>query len=262
MNIIVPIKQVPNLTDDLEINPEGVNVDLDALQYVLNEFDEHAIEEAVLTKESAGGAVTVIGVDTTGELNEALHTALAKGADKAAKITGDFPRGTDSHTQARLLADAIRGLSPDVVFTGVQAADDRDGQIGPMIAAHLGIPYVGVVTGVAVKDGKAIVHKEYAGGVMAEFEVTLPMVVGVQAAHQPPRYAPVSKIRQMAKTAKIEEIAGGEAAVVERAWGCASTVRRMFKPEAAGHAEMWEGGPDEVAEKIAALIKEKGLWKG
>jgi electron transfer flavoprotein beta subunit len=255
MNIVVLFKQIPNLTDELEINGEGNDLDHDALQYVLNEFDEHALEEAVLTKESAGGTVTVIGVDTTGELNEALHTALAKGADRAAKITGDFTRGTDSHTQARLLADAIKSLSPDLVFTGVQAADDRDGQIGPMIAAHLGSPYVGVVTGVTAKDGKAVVHKEYAGGLMAEFEVTLPMVVGVQAAHQPPRYAPVSKIRQIAKTAKIEEIAGGEVA------GAGSTVRRMFKPVSAGHAEMWEGSPEEVAEKVAALIAEKGFLK-
>ncbi|MBI2976610.1 MAG: electron transfer flavoprotein subunit beta/FixA family protein [Chloroflexi bacterium] len=255
MNIVVPIKQIPNLTDELEINGDGTGLDHDALQYVLNEFDEHAIEEAVLAKEAAGGTVTVIGVDTTGELDGALHTALAKGADKAARITGDFPRGTDSHTQAKLLANAIRSLSPDLVLTGVQAADDRDGQIGPMIAAHLGLPYVGVVTGVAVKDGKAIVHKEYAGGLMGEFEVSLPMVVGVQAAHQPPRYAPVSKVRQIAKTAKIDEIAGGEAA------GAGSTVRRMFKPEAAGHAEMWEGSPEEIAEKIAAVIRERGLLK-
>ena len=255
MNIIVPIKQVPNLTDDLEINSEGNNLDHDALQYVLNEFDEHAIEEAVLAKESAGGAITVIGVDTTGELDGALHTALAKGADKAAKVTGDFPRGVDSHTQARLLAEAIQGMSPDLVLTGVRAADDRDGQVGPMIAAHLGLPYIGVVTGVEVTDGKVVVHKEYAGGVMAEFEAALPLVVGVQAAHQPQRYAPVSKIRQIAKAVSIEEIAG------DVALGAGSTVRRMFKPESAGHAEMWEGSPEEIAEKIVALMAEKGVLK-
>lgn len=255
MNIIVPIKQIPNLTDELEVNGEGTDLDHDALQYVLNEFDEHALEEAVLTKEAAGGAVTVIGVDTTGELDGALHTALAKGADKAAKITGDFRRGTPSHTQARLLADAIGGMSPDIVFTGVQAADDRDGQVGPLLAAHLGMPYVGVVTGVTVKEGKAVVHKEYAGGMMAEFEVSLPAVIGVQAAHQPPRYAPVSKIRQIAKSAQIEEVGCAEAV------GAGSTVRRMFKPESAGHAEMWDGDPQAVADKIAALIAERGLLK-
>jgi electron transfer flavoprotein beta subunit len=256
MNIIVAIKQIPNLTDELDINADGNNLDHDALDYVLNEFDEHALEEAVLAKEAAGGTVTVIGVDTTGELDGALHTALAKGADQAAKITGDYPRGTPSHAQAKLLADAIQTKAPELVLAGVQAADDRDGQLGPLIAAHLGWPYVGVVTGITVKDGQLVAHKEYAGGLMAEFEVALPAVVGVQAAHQPPRYAPVSKIRQMAKTAQIEEITGGEAA------GSGSTVRRMFKPEAAGHAEMWGDEPEEVAEKIAALLAEKGLAGG
>ncbi len=255
MNIIVPIKQVPNLTDELEINDEGTDLAHDMVQYVLNEFDEHALEEAVLIKESVGGTVTVIGVDTTGELDGILHLALAKGADKAMKITGDFMPGTPSHVQAQLIADAIRTLAPDIVLTGVQAADDRDGQIGPMLAAHLNLPYVGVVTGVSITDGQAIVHKEYAGGVMAEFIVALPMVVGVQAAHRPPRYAPVSKIRQIAKTARIEALAGVETAQA------GSTVRRMFKPEAAGHAEMWDGTPDEIAEKIADLLAEKGLLK-
>jgi electron transfer flavoprotein beta subunit len=255
MNIVVALKQVPNLTDELEINADGTALDYDALTYVLNEFDEQALEEAVLAKEAAGGNVTVIGVDVTGELDGALHTALAKGAEKAMKVTGDLARGTDSHTQARLLAEAIRGLSPDLLLTGVQAADDRDGQIGPMIAAHLELPYVGVVTGVTAGAGLVRVHKEYAGGVLAEFEVTLPAVIGVQAAHQPPRYAPVSKIRQIAKTAQIEAVAG------QPANGAGSRVRRMFKPEAAGHAEMWDGDAEEVAGKIAALMAAKGLMK-
>jgi electron transfer flavoprotein beta subunit len=255
MKIVVAVKQIPNLTDELDVDAEGTGLDYDALTYVLNEFDEQALEEAVLAKEAVGGSVTVIGVDTTGELDGTLHTALAKGADTAMKVTGAFARSTDSHTQARLLAEAIRPLSPDLVLTGVQAADDRDGQIGPMVAAHLGVPYVGVVTGVSLQAGTARVHKEYAGGVMAEFEVALPAVIGVQAAHQPPRYAPVSKIRQIAKTAQIQAVA--EEAVVE----AGSTVRRMFKPEAAGHAEMWEGEPEAVADKIAALMAAKGLLK-
>ncbi|MCC7360651.1 MAG: electron transfer flavoprotein subunit beta/FixA family protein [Anaerolineales bacterium] len=255
MNIVVAIKQVPNLTDELELNADATGLDLAALTYVLNEFDEQALEEAALTKETAGGSVTVIGVDTTGELDSALHTALAKGADKAVKITGDFDGGADSRTQARLLAGALSALAPDLVLTGVQAADDRAGQIGPMLAAHLGWPYVGVVTSVLAGAGQVKVHKEYAGGLLAEFEVALPAVIGVQAAHQPPRYAPVSRIRQIAKTAQIEAVAA------EAGGPAGSPVRRMFKPEAAGHAEMWDGGPDEVAEKIAGLIAERGLAK-
>ena len=254
MNIIVAIKHIPSLADELELNAEGTNLDFDEVDFTLNEFDEHAIEQAVLIKEASGGSVTVIGVDVIEELDGVLHTALAKGADKAAKIVGDFEPGIDSHTQARWLADAIQGMSPDLVLTGVQAADDLDGQIGPMLAAYLDMPYVGVVMGVEAADGKATVYKEYSGGVMAKFEVDLPAVIGVQAATSPPRYAPISKIRQVAKTAEIEEIE-----VDEEGDGAGLTLRKMAPPVSAGHAEMLDGDAEEVAEKIIEIIKERGL---
>jgi len=254
MNIVVAIKQIPSLVDELELNDQGTDLEFDEVDFTLNEFDEHAIEQAVLIKEAGGGTVTVIGVDLIEELDGVLHTALAKGADKVVKIVGDFEPGMASHTQAGLLAEAIKDLSADVVLTGVQAADDRDGQIGPMLAAHLDMPYVGVVANVSVSGNQATVHKEYSGGVMAELTASLPVVVGVQAASQPPRYAPISKVRQMAKTADIEEI---EAEADEA--GAGSTVRQMSPPVSAGHAEMIEGDPEEVAEKLVELIRQRGL---
>ncbi len=254
MNIVVAIKHVPSTTDELELNEDGTNLDFDEIDFLLNEFDEHAIEQAVLLKEAAGGEVTVIGVDVIEELDGVLHTALAKGADKAAKIVGDIEPPVSSHTQAKWLADAIAEMNPDLVLTGVQAVDDLDGQIGPMLAAYLDLPYVGVVTGVSSQNGSVLAHKEFAGGVMAEYEVTLPAVLGIQAAEKPPRYAPISKIRQMAKSAEIEEFEVDEDFEYE---GC--ELRKMAKPEAAGHAEMIEGDPEEVAEKIIAILEERGL---
>lgn len=253
MNIVVAIKHIPSLIDELELNSSGTNLDFDEVDFVLNEFDEHAVEQAALVKEAAGGTVTVIGVDLIEELDGILHTALAKGADKAVKIVGDFEPGMDSHTHARMLADAIKGMSPDLVLTGVQAADDLDGQIGPMLAVYLDMPYVGVVAGVEAADGVAKVIKEYSGGMMAEFEVSLPVVVGVQAASQPPRYAAVSKIRQIAKTATIEEVEA------ETGAGGGLTIRKMAKPVSTSHAEMFEGDAEAVAAKIIEIIKERGL---
>lgn len=254
MNIIVAIKHVPSLIDELELNDDGTDLDFDSVDFTLNEWDEQAIEEAVLIKEAAGGTVTVVGIDLIEELDGVLHTALAKGADRAVKIVGDLEPGLSSHAQARLLAEAIKDMSPDIVLSGVQAPDDRDGQIAPMLAAYLDMPYVGVVAGAKVTDGKAVVHKEYAGGVMAEFEVSLPMVVGVQVASQPPRYAPISKVRQIAKTATIDEIEVGEAGPA-----AGSTVRKMAPPVSTGHAEMLQGDAGEVAQRIIEIIKERGL---
>lgn len=254
MNIVVAIKHIPSLADEVELNSAGTNLDFDEFDYVLNEFDEHAIEQAVLVKEASGGEVTVMGIDLIEEIDGVLHSALAKGADKVAKLAGDIEPGMDSHTHAKLLADAVKAKSPDLVFCGVQAADDIDGQIGPMLAAHLDMPYVGVVANVTVDGGTAKVTKEYSGGVMAEFEVTLPAVVGVQAAASPPRYAPVSKIRQMAQTAEIEEIE-----VDETDGGANITLKKMAKPVSSGHAEMIDGDAEAAASKVIALIKERGL---
>jgi len=263
MNIIVAVKQVPDLVEELEINAEGTDLDPDVLSFVLNEFDDHALEEALLLKEEAGGTVTVVGVDTTGELNQALYTAIAKGADQAIAIVDDPSAGSgqrfeeeglSSHAMARLLADTIRGLDYDLILVGVQAADDLDGQVAPMLAAHLGLPHVGVVTGVQVSDGVATVHKEYWGGVMAEMEVSLPAVLGIQAARQAPRYAPVSRVRQAMKQATIEEIEVDEVPEAPMA-----PVQRMFTPEATGRAQFIEGDEEEVAERIVQILQERGI---
>ncbi|RIK46087.1 MAG: electron transfer flavoprotein subunit alpha, partial [Chloroflexi bacterium] len=141
----------------------------------------------------------------------------------------------------------------DIVFAGVQASNDLDGQVGATIAAYLDMPYIGGVSSVEVSGGTATVNKEFAGGVGAKYEVTLPMVVGVQASVKPPRYAPVSKVRQIAQTATIEKVAPtGEA-------GSGLAFKNMAPPVVTGRAEMIEGSSKEVAAKIVELLKSKGL---
>jgi electron transfer flavoprotein beta subunit len=251
MNIVVAIKHIPSIADELPV--KGVNLDFDSVDFVLNEFDEQSIEQAVLVKEAIGGTVTVVGADLIEELDNVLHLALAKGADKAVKITADEP-GADSHMQARWLAEAIKDMSPDIVFTGVQASNDLDGQIGPMLAAYLDIPYIGGVSSVEVSGDTAIVNKEFAGGVGAKYAVSLPMVVGVQAASKPPRYAPISKVRQIAQTVTIEEINPSSDGA-----GAGLKMKRMAPPVVTGHAEMIEGSSKQVAAKIVELLKSRGL---
>ena len=139
-----------------------------------------------------------------------------------------------------------------MVVPRVQAADDRDGQLGVLMASFLGIPHVSVVSAVEQKGGKLTILKEYAGGVMGRFEAAGKVVLGVQAARTPPRYAPVTRVRQVMQEAKIEEFeadAGGIAS--------GSTVRRMFTPERGEGAKMLAGDTDEIADQIVALIKGK-----
>jgi electron transfer flavoprotein beta subunit len=249
MNIVVPIKLVPDLVEELEVNDEATDLERDFLTYRINEFDDHAIEEALQLKEAHGGSVAVVALERE-ETDKVLYTALAKGADKAVKITG-LDEDASSHTVAKAMCKVLGDMEYDVVLTGVQAADDRDGQLGVLMASHLGIPHVSVVSDIAIAGDTLSLHKEYSGGVMAAFEVTPKVLLGVQAARQTPRYAPVSRVRQIMKEAELEEIE------VEAEPVASSIVRRMYTPEKGEGAEMLDGSADEIAAKIAALLKGK-----
>ena len=128
MRIVVPIKQVPDLVEELELNDDGTDVDREFLKFVLSEWDDQALEEALLVKEAAGGEVVVVGFgDPDVELS--LYTALAKGADRAVNLTGLGEGWIDSHTRAAALAEWLSGQEADLVLAGVQAVDDLDGQL-------------------------------------------------------------------------------------------------------------------------------------
>lgn len=253
MNIVVPIRQVPDLVEELELDDSGKDLNREWLKYKINEFDDHALEEALLLKEDAGTTVTAIALEGD-DVEKALFTAAAKGADKLIKITGDFGTSVPAHVAAKAFANAIQSLDYDLVLTGVQAVDERDGQMAVMLAHYLGVPHISVVTGVRLDSGKATVHKEYAGGLMGEFEVDLPAVFGIQAARQTPRYAPVSRVRMAMRSTTLEELSSGDVSV-----SVGSVVEKMFKPDTGKGAEMLSGSPEELAEKLVAILKERGI---
>ena len=246
MNMIVLLKRVPDLVEDLEVDDSGKALDEDCVSLKLNEFDDHALEEALLLKEAGDGQVTVVALDGE-EVDKMLYTALAKGADRALKIT-DVGELDDHLALARIFAGVVRDQPHDLILTGVQAADERDGQLGPMVAALLEKPCVEVVTGVTASEGHVVVHKELAGGLMAEYEVDLPAVLGIQAARQTPRYAPVSKVRQVQQATTLETVA---AAAVD---GSGLSVVEMTPPETGEGAQMLES-----IEELVELLESKGV---
>ena len=254
MNIVVPIKFVPDLVEELTIDDSSTALDTAWIRMILNEFDDHAIEQAILLKEAGAGTVTVVAPDTEG-VDDALYAAAAKGADRLIKLTGNFQDGAfGSHALARVFANAIKTLRPELILTGVQAHNDLDGAISARLAELLGMPYIGYVSGVSLVQNKAKVRKEYPGGLIAEMEIMLPGVVGVQASSQPPRYVPISKVRQAMKTAHIEEVPAAE---LESVGG--PVVSRMFRPEMGAQAEMIEGDTRDVAVRLVELFREHGI---
>ena len=253
MNIVALFKLVPDLVEELEIDQSGTALNTDFLRLIINEFDDHAIEQAILLKERSGARVTVLGPDIEGA-DDVLYTAASKGADQVVKLMGDFQGQANNHAMARAVAPILKELQADLILTGVQANTDLDGSIGSLLAEYLGMPYVGYVSGVNAVDGKVVARKEYPGGLVAEMEIKLPAVLGIQAAEQPPRYIAVSKVRQAMKTTTIEE-----RSLAEPDFSGGSAIHRMFKPEAGTRAEMIKGSADEVAERLVGIFKEIGV---
>ena len=254
MNIAVLTKQVPDLVEGVEIDASGKAVDPDSIRYILSESDDHALEEALLLKERAKGRVEVFSLET-GEVRDTLCTALAKGVDRVVLIRTGQDTPLSNHAAAKIFASVLKGLPFDLILTGVRAIDDLDGSLGGLLAGYLDLPYVGLVRKVELANGAAmaVVQKEFPGGYAAELEVKLPAVLGIQAAEQPPRYVPVSRLRQIMKTAKVEE--QGAAPPSDEPLG----VERMFKPEEGAGAAMLSGSPEEVARQVVNLLSERRL---
>lgn len=251
MNIIVPIKLVPDLVEELEINSAGTDLDREWLKMKLSEFDDHAMEEALLMKDDQGANVIAIAL-ASDDIDKALFAAAAKGADKLIKVTG--VEGNSTHEAAKAMANVIKNMEYDIVMTGVQAVDDRDGQLAVLLAHYLGVPHVSVVTGVVASGSSVSVLKEYGGGMVAEFEVSTPVVLGIQAARETPRYVPVAKVRRAMKGSTIDEMDAGDLGV-----DVGSSVSKMYKPDTGSGANMIDGSAEDQAGKIVEILTQKGI---
>ncbi len=253
MNVVVLTKLVPDLVEELVLDEQGVGLDPMWLRLKLNEPDDHAIEQAMVLKEHYGAQVTVLAPDMEG-VDDVLFAASARGADRLLKLCGDFDQNLDNHSLALTLANVWRSDLPDLILTGVQAHNDLDGAVGPLLAGYLALPYVGYVAAVSMNDGILLVRKEYPGGLAAEMEVTTPVVLGIQSSERPPGYIAFSKIRQAMRTAVVEELIAPEPPHRN------GRSRRMFKPEGSAQAVMLTGDTNQVVARLVQLFREKGVF--
>ena len=255
MHIAVVLRLVPDMAEELEIAESGQDIDREWIGMKLNEFDDHALEEAVLLKERAGAKVTALALDGEG-VERMLQAAVARGVDRISKIAhGDLPPLLAAGPAAQLVADAVRRLGADLVLTGVQTPEDLGGQLAASLGAVLDWPHLSAVAGVQRRDDGLVVRQEHSGGYATRVLVTPPAVLGIQTASQPPRYVSGSKLRQ-AMDAKADAIA------VAPATAQMAMVQALAPPHSTGGAVMWEGEAEIVADRFFALLRERGLLKG
>ena len=248
MKIGVLIKQVPARDSEITINGDESWIDEDGIEFETSEPDDYALEAALQIKEAQGGEVVAISLGPD-RVQDALRTALAKGADRAVHITDEHGHGLDPLQVAGALAGAAGDESFDLVVSGLQSDDHGYGQTGVLLAELLGVPHATVVVDIDAGTDKLTIKRELEEGWAQNVELPLPAVLTIQSGINKPRYTSFKGI-MAARKKEIREIPSQDVMPTDMSAGM--EILRIYAPEDTGVAEMLEGGP---AEQAAALVE-------
>ncbi|HXW85577.1 MAG TPA: electron transfer flavoprotein subunit beta/FixA family protein [Candidatus Binataceae bacterium] len=201
MKILVPIKRVPDPATTIKVLPDGSGIDTANIKWVINPFDEIAIEEALRIKEKQSGEVVLITIGQS-TWQEQLRTGLAMGADRAILIKSDAP--LDTLAISRILAKVAADEKPELILLGKQAIDDDSNQVGQMLAEMLGWPQATFASKVEFEGTKVKVTREADGG-LETIAFSLPALVTTDLRLNEPRYASLPGIMK-ARKKELKEI--------------------------------------------------------
>jgi electron transfer flavoprotein beta subunit len=200
MNILVCISRVPDTATRIIIGQDGKSIDNQGVKFVVNPYDEYAIEEGLRLREKNGGTVTALTVG--GEISkDVLRQAYAIGVDKATIIKTDSPY--DSFFVAKNIADYAKELNPDLILMGKQSVDFDSLQVPGMLAELLGLPSISVVSKLSIEGNKVTAERDIEGG-KEVLETSLPCIISCQKGLNDPRYPKLPDIMK-AKSKPIEE---------------------------------------------------------
>jgi electron transfer flavoprotein beta subunit len=244
MKIIVCVSLVPDTTTKIKISGTNKSIDEAGVSFVINPYDEYAVEEAVLLKEKNGGEVIAISFGTD-KYKEAIKKAFQMGADTGIliKSDGEF----DSYTVAKNLADVIKELNADVILFGKQSIDFDGSQIPSMVGELLNLPSVNVVTKLEIAGNKATIEREVEGG-KEIIEVNLPAIIGTQKGINNPRYPNLKSImasKSKPITEKQPTYTGNKFEIIE-----------MRLPQAKSKGKILTDGAASVPELVKMLREE------
>ena len=187
MEIFVLLKQVPATESVVSIADGGVSIKTDDLNWVINPYDEFAVEEALRVREAQGGTVTILSVGPDKTV-EAIRTALAMGADKGILVNDPATRNLGALATARILAAVIKQHPYDLIIAGQRAVDGDQWQVGTAVAEFLDIPNISLTIKQEIADGNIRCHRTVEGGTVI-LEAPLPALITTQRGLNEPRYA-------------------------------------------------------------------------
>jgi len=197
VEIVVLLKQVPATESLITIADDGVSIKTDDVKWVVNPYDEFAVEEALRIRETHGGSVTIVSVGPQKTV-EAIRTALAMGADRGILISDPVVEGVDGLGIARILAAALKQIPFDLIIAGQRAVDDDNYLGGPATAEYLNIPHISMVVRQKITDGKIRCQRTVDGGTVT-LAAPLPALLTTQRGLNEPRYVSLPGIMKAKK---------------------------------------------------------------
>lgn len=219
MRLFVCIKQVPDTETRIKINPDKQGIDLNGVKWVINPYDEFAIEEAIRFQEAKPGTqVTAITLGPKARVNNALLTAMAMGADDGILI--DTEQNLDSFATAKALAEAIKAEGEfSMVFAGKLAIDGNLSAVPLMLAQFLDVPHASVVSKIDYNDNAVVATREIEGGTKETFKLKMPAMITANKGLNKPRFASLPGImkakKKPVKTLSLTDLKLGETSKVK-----------------------------------------------
>lgn len=251
MNLYVIMKRTFDTEEKIVIN-NGRIVDEDA-EYIINPYDEYAIEEAIQIRDEHGGEVTVVTVGGE-DAEKELRTALAMGCDKAVLINiEDDVDEQDQYTTSKILAKYFEDKEADLILGGNVTVDNSSGQVGPRLAELLDIPHVATITSINIDGDKVTIERDAEGDVET-IETSLPLLVTTQQGLNDPRYPSLPGIMKAKKkpleTLELDDLDLDEDDVEAKT----ETIERFLPPEKEA-GRILEGEIDDQVKELVKLLR-------
>lgn len=199
MKILVFLKQTPDTETKIQLSSSLASIETSDVKFIINPYDEYAIEEAIQIKDKNPGSEVVVASFGNESVRELIIKGLAMGGDRGLLIKNENLLNVDSLTIAKILAAAVKKENPDLVLIGKQAIDDDNMHMAPMLAELLGWPHVNVVNKLTLDGNEAIAEREAEGGLLEVYKFTLPAVIGANKTLNSPRYAALPGIMKAKK---------------------------------------------------------------
>ncbi|RFU70699.1 electron transfer flavoprotein subunit beta/FixA family protein [Peribacillus saganii] len=253
MNIYVLLKRTFDTEEKITLS--GGKINEDGAEFIINPYDEYAVEEAITVRDAQGGEVTVVTVGSE-EAEKQLRTALAMGADKAVLInTEDDLENGDQFSTAKILAEYLKDKEADLIIGGNVAIDGGSGQVGPRVAELLDIPYITTITKLEI-DGKNVSVVRDVEGDSEVISTTLPILVTAQQGLNEPRYPSLPGIMK-AKKKPLEELELDDLDLEEDDVQAKTKTIEVYLPPKKEAGKVLSGDiPQQVAELVKLLYTE------